>query len=51
MTERSNAIGPKETAKDADVGFRHLAIGISRDDPISEGLLHMCLNGFTSLVQ
>jgi len=29
MTERSNAIGPRETAKDADVDFGRLAIGIS----------------------
>ena len=29
MTERSKAIGPRETAKDTDVDFRHLSIGIS----------------------
>jgi len=29
MTERSNAIGPIEVAKDADVDFSHLTIWIS----------------------
>jgi len=29
MTERSNAIGPRETAKDTDVDFGHLTIWIS----------------------
>jgi len=28
MTERSNAVGPRETAKDMDVDFGHLAIWI-----------------------
>ena len=38
MTERSNAIGPRETAKDADVDFGHLAIWISRNDTIAKQL-------------
>jgi len=29
MTERSNAIGPRETAKDTDVDFGYLTIWIS----------------------
>ena len=29
MTERSNAIAPREVAKDTDVDFGHLTLGIS----------------------
>jgi len=38
MTERSNAIGPRETAKDTDVDFRQLMLGLSGDDPIDKQL-------------